>query len=107
MELRFRGASDDLVYASGDDRDPAEYHPEFSSSKNEPRMVFVVDEFYVFVFYDGYWHFSVRLREEGAEFPDDVSIRVEKAHDYSMKLVMETDRESFREVPVDMEQVSF
>lgn len=106
MELRFRGSSDDLVYASADG-DSTEYHPGRTSDKYEPQMVFAVDEFFVFVFYDGYWHFSVRLREEGMELPDDVSIRVENAHGYSMELVMTTDRENFREVPVDMDQVSF
>ena len=104
--MKFRGSSDDLIYVAKDGSDWVEYHPS-SSASGDLKSVFAVGPFYVFVYYDGIWHFSVRLQREGDEIPEDVSIRTEQAHEYSMQLVIESDERNFHETPVDLDQVSF
>lgn len=106
MKLRFRGSSDDLVYVSDGER-TEEYHPNSDPNGDESMMAFAVANLYVFVFYDGVWHFSTRVQEEGMEIPEEVEIRIEQAHSYSMKLVIESEETELNEVPVDMDNVSF
>ena len=102
--LEFRGSSDDLIYVSAGDR-TEEYHPGYDHDGHGPSAVFAVANLYVFVYYDGIWQFAPRIQREGQEL--DVDIRVEQAHEYSMKLVLESEDTELSEVPVDMNQVTF
>jgi hypothetical protein len=103
--MKFYGSSDDLIYVVDEDGNKEEYYP--STSGDDLKSVFTVGPFYVFVYYDGIWHFSVRIQKEGDSVPEDVSVQIGQYHEYSMELEIVSDQRPLNAIPVDIDQVSF